>query len=193
MAEKSGFDGFFIKPYPPPDSISFSVKEYYRFIGGDNSTFPLNVIREDLKYNTNVILKKGAAVLDSKKPGVLRACLNQRDNDIRKVRSGESYSFRLEIENSGNTIWLAGPNSSGGFVTLGVHLYSVNAIVLEWDYGRGILSRDVYPGEKQDIGVSLVAPKEKGIYYLEFDLVCEGITWFAQQGSQTLRKKIEVI
>ena len=68
-----------------------------------------------------------------------------------------------------------------------------NDMVVDVSYGRGRLIKDVYPGEKQTIDMSLRAPKEPGVYYVVLDMVCEKISWFAQQGSTTLKEKIEVL
>ena len=73
------------------------------------------------------------------------------------------------------------------------HLQSEGGTVRDRDYGRGRLIRDVHPGEKQTVDISLTAPKERGVYYVKFDMVCEMICWFADRGSETIQEKIEVI
>lgn len=196
MAEHAGFDGVSIKPYPSPERISFNAEEYQRFLSGENQVFPLDMIRDDLKHSTNIILHKGAAAPDSRKPHVLRAGLKIMDHNaaaIQPVQRGQVCTFQIEVENIGNTIWLAKSTSLGGFVAVGAHLYREGHTALAWDCARGYLSREVHPGEKQIVEVVLAAPQEPGSYIVEFDLVCEMISWFAAQGSKTLRCRIEVV
>jgi len=193
MAQDVGFDDVLIKPYPPPERIAFSVPEYLRFVGGENAVFPLDVIREDLKCNTNVILGKGKAVRDSRRPNVLKARLKIVGEGPKPLKPGQPYVFRVEARNLGDTTWLSKPDAVGGIVNLGAHLYNARNEALDLDYGRGHLSRDVHPREEQRVSISLVAPPEEGVYYVELDMVCEMICWFGQRGSNTIRERIEVV
>jgi len=193
MAERAGFDQIFIKPYPPPGSIDFNVEEYQRFMNGQDQVFPLNIIREDLRHNTIVILQKGTAIPESTKPNVLHAHLKRGEGGSAKVHRGQPYTFRLEVENVGDTIWLATPNNLGGFVTVGAHLYSADHTILAWSYARGFLTSDIHPGNKQLVDITMTAPQETGMYVVEFDMVCEMISWFGENGSPTLKVQIEVV
>jgi SAM-dependent methyltransferase len=188
-----GFDDVLIKPYPPPESIAFSVPEYRRFVNGENGAFPLNIIREDLKRNTNVILEKGKAVWDSRRPNVLKAGLRIVEDGPKELKAGQQYTFQVETRNAGDTVWLSSPNPVGGFVTLGAHLYNATNEALDLDYGRAHLARDVRPWEKQRVDISLVAPQQEGVYFVELDMVCEMICWFAQRGSDPIRQPIAVV
>jgi hypothetical protein len=42
------------------------------------------------------------------------------------------------------------------------------------------------------VNLEFPLPKEKGKFFLEFDLVAEGVAWFASVGSQTIRKEIHI-
>jgi hypothetical protein len=65
MVRAAGFDDVLIKPYPSPERIAFSVPQYQRFVNGADDVFPLNIVREDMKGNTNVILQKGKPQWDT--------------------------------------------------------------------------------------------------------------------------------
>jgi SAM-dependent methyltransferase len=193
MAERAGFDQIYIKPYPPPGSIHFNVAEYQQFIHGKDQVFPLDILREDLRHNTIVILQKGTAIPESTKPNVLRARLRRGEGSPSKLQRGQPYTFRLEVENVGDTIWLATRNNLGGFVTVGAHLFSADRAVLAWSYARGFLTSDLHPGNKQLVDITMTAPQATGIYVVEFDMVCEMISWFGECGSPTLEVQIEVV
>jgi hypothetical protein len=135
-----------------------------------------------------MLFSKGGAIPDSKRPSLLKADLVTLGARREKVNAGETYSIWLEITNVGDTIWLAIPNHMGGFVTVGAHLCRENDGIVAWSYGGGQLANDIRPGERQTVEVFLTAPKDKGIYYVEFDVVCQMICWFAEHGPKTLKE-----
>ena len=193
MVRAIGFDDVLIKPYPPPEGIAFSVAQYREFVNGADEVFPLNVVREDLKLSTNVILQKGEPKWDTRRPRVLSALLTTGESATLRLKAGQGYTLRVSATNLGDTIWLKKPNAVGGFVTVGARLHNEAKKPVEMEYGRAHLSADVHPGEMQSVEVDLVAPIEKGVYHVELDMICERICWFAQRGSHTLWERIEVL
>jgi SAM-dependent methyltransferase len=193
MVRAAGFDDVLIKPYPSPERIAFSVPQYRRFVSGADDAFPLDVVREDMKGNTNVIIQKGKAEWDTRRPRVLNALLRTRDPGPHRLRTGQPYTFHVSAENLGDTIWLAKPNAIGGFVTVGARLHNAAKQLVEESYGRAHLPADVHPGGTQAVDIGLVAPLEKGVYHVELDMVCEMICWFGQRGSRSVWERIEVL
>jgi hypothetical protein len=64
--------------------------------------------------------------------------------------------------------------------------------VVVLDDGRAALSRSLPPGEELTVSVTVTPPLSPGTYELQFDMVEEGITWFAGQGSQPARVPVQV-
>ena len=54
------------------------------------------------------------------------------------------------------------------------------------------MPRLLEPGDAGVFDLELTAPEEAGRYIIELDMVEEGVTWFADQGSQTLRVPVQV-
>ena len=50
----------------------------------------------------------------------------------------------------------------------------------------------IEPGEKCRVTLKITTPREPGEYQLECDLVHEGISWFADKGSETWRATVTV-
>jgi hypothetical protein len=48
------------------------------------------------------------------------------------------------------------------------------------------------PGSEVDLPLKITAPKEKGNYILEFDMVQEQVTFFREKGSTPARVKVNV-
>jgi uncharacterized membrane protein len=57
---------------------------------------------------------------------------------------------------------------------------------------RAVLPHDLKPGEEAELTLTVTAPQEPGDYFIELDMVHEGVTWFYEQGSRTLRWHVKV-
>jgi hypothetical protein len=57
---------------------------------------------------------------------------------------------------------------------------------------RAVLPHDLKPGEEAELTLTVTAPQAPGDYFLELDMVHEGVTWFYEQGSRTLRWHVKV-
>ncbi|MBI4671761.1 MAG: discoidin domain-containing protein, partial [Chloroflexi bacterium] len=57
---------------------------------------------------------------------------------------------------------------------------------------RTALPHDVKPGEQVDFAASLAAPNTPGTYQLHWDLIAEGISWFADGGNPALVLPVNV-
>ena len=193
MGERAGFDHIWIKPYPPPGAITFTAAQYRRFARGRDSIFPLHVVRDDLASNSMIVMQRGATVIDSRRPGVLRADLELDGASRMRVGAGQSFTLKVRVVNTGDTIWRATPDLAGGYVALGAHLLDASKRVLDDGSLRGALAADVAPGGGQYVAITLTAPSTPGAYVFELDMVCEMVTWFGQRGSATLPVTVEVV
>ena len=105
---------------------------------------------------------------------------------------GATVSLPLEIENTGDTLWLVSRSAPKGTVRLGVKVLNENDEVVDEAHGSPPLPRAVAPGEKVLLTVTRPAPTSAGRYKLKIDLLDQDICWFEQRGSQTLELQFEV-
>jgi SAM-dependent methyltransferase len=95
------------------------------------------------------------------------------------------------IENSGTAVWLQEPGVVGQ-VQLGAHLLDRDGNLVDFDFCRLPLRLDasrVGPGER--VAVSGELPRlEPGEHIVEFDLVAEHVTWFADDGGRPVRVRV---
>ena len=111
-----------------------------------------------------------------------------------KIKENEPIEIQAIIKNTSRVIWL--PTSiSVGAVHLGIHLLSDNGDMIDQDFFRQKISA----GEGRPIPTNEVVnsnfvllPPTKGQYILEFDMVAEGVCWFSENGSVTIRIPIIV-
>jgi hypothetical protein len=69
---------------------------------------------------------------------------------------------------------------------------STSRVVNDLD-GRTALAADLPPGGETELTLPVGAPKEPGDYVLEIDMIHEGVTFFHEKGSETLRLNVKVV
>lgn len=110
------------------------------------------------------------------------------------MRPGERAVLSLRVRNRGGAVWPARGDTRG--------MYRVNAgdrwldpvtgrVVNDLD-GRTGLAADLPPGGEAALTLPVNAPREPGDYVLEIDMIHEGVTFFHEKGSKTLRMNVRV-
>jgi hypothetical protein len=111
-----------------------------------------------------------------------------------QLRAGERAVLNLRVRNLGPVAWPARGETNG--------MYQVNAgdrwldregvrVVNDLD-GRTALAADLEPGGEAELVLPVNAPREPGDYVLEIDMIHEGVTFFHEKGSKTLRMNVKV-
>lgn len=130
-----------------------------------------------------VVAAKGRPWADSRRPETLLASYRSLECPS-TLGPGQPAGFRLRAQNTGQTRWLAQTDASGvGQVRLGISLLDADGRLLALDFGRCDLPRDVAPGEVVEIAGRIPPVGAPGRYRVRFDLVAEGICWFAEHGT----------
>ena len=115
--------------------------------------------------------------------------------ELRKIslRSGESPWLSVSLRNSGHSKFLAnfpetlilmGYPSIGqldGEMNISYHIFDGKNTLLLWDGFRTRIPKSLSPGESVVFRVRIVAPHEKGLYRIRFNVVQEGVTWFSNR------------
>jgi glycosyltransferase involved in cell wall biosynthesis len=104
------------------------------------------------------------------------------------VRTAQAFTLDAQARNIGEALWLPVAQSSFG-VNI-AYRWAGNGQTTAWE--RLTLPQAVPPHRSIALSLSLRAPSKAGEYVLELDLVREGVTWFSQTGSSTLRLPISV-
>jgi SAM-dependent methyltransferase len=135
---------------------------------------------------------KDGEILDSRNPGELRARFTLRGELPSIVAPGATIHLPIEIENTGDTLWLVSRAAPKGTVRFGVKILDENNEVIDETHGSPPLPRAVAPGERVALNVNHPAPVRPGRYTFKIDLVCQDICWFEQQDSEPLVLPFEV-
>ena len=106
---------------------------------------------------------------------------------------GEPVALRVIGRNESPHTWPNLLESDGEvFVRLGNHWLDAAGGEILHDQARCQLMHSVSPGQETHLGILVNLPERPGDYLLEFDFVEEGVTWFAERGSPTLRIPVAV-
>lgn len=104
-----------------------------------------------------------------------------------KVSAGGQVIVPLRLVNTSPVEW---PADAG--IGIGNHWFHPNGEVATWADGRGYLGQAIAPGATGVCELPLRAPLRPGHYIVEFDLVEEGVTWFADKGARPACISVQV-
>lgn len=102
------------------------------------------------------------------------------------VAAGQDAAAIVSLTNTGNLTWRSRSGDGVGQVRAGIQLLDVQSRMIDRDFARAPLPRDVGAGESVRVSIPFRAPAASGDYQLKFDLVAEGVTWFEPGGSATV-------
>jgi hypothetical protein len=104
---------------------------------------------------------------------------------------GERMDVRLRVVNESPEEWVFTSDERRG-IKFGVKLLPPGST--RWlDYDRhGHMERAISPGLSLELEVAIWAPATPGDYALKLDMVDEHVTWFEDQGSEPLVRKLVV-
>lgn len=104
-----------------------------------------------------------------------------------EVSAGAQVIVPLNLVNTSPVEW---PADAG--IGIGNHWLYPDGEVATWADGRGYLAQAIAPGATGFCELPLRAPALPGRYIVEFDLVEEGVTWFADKGARPAYVSVEV-
>ncbi len=133
-----------------------------------------------------------STVPDSRRPGILRASIRLLAPVAADFGPQETIGISLTIENTGDTLWLAGQSDRHGIVMPAVRVFDSWGILVSEFHGEPPLPRPVAPGETVKLRIEYTVPERCGKYTLKIDLVDQHVCWFEQQGSEPLVIHFEV-
>ncbi|MCY3844915.1 MAG: class I SAM-dependent methyltransferase [Acidobacteria bacterium] len=193
LALANGFDGVRVIPLALPPSIEIEPAAFRQFLLGYGLRHYWSLWCQALQSISYVVLYKGDFVPTTRRPQSARARI-EIEPDRLTLAAGERATLPVRIHNTGDTRWLTEAPNTAGWTRLGAHLHAAapGAPAIDYDWYRGLLPHDVRPGESVTVDVELPPIEQAGDYRAVFDVVAEGVLWFAQRNSPTAELHIEV-
>ena len=115
-----------------------------------------------------------------------------------KLRAGQREIITVRVKNTSNVVWWlrGGTNDRPDnkfYIALGNHWLDKDGKRVEEIEGHNGIPKDLTPGEEAEMTLQITAPKQRGDYILEVDMVQEGVSWFGDKGSPTTKVKVTII
>ncbi len=191
VSQQIGFSGLYCKLFSFPD-LEIDYPDYLRM--ARKKKIPRAIgrhITNSMNDYPIFFLIKGKYTSDSRIPtGLNHGIFIEQTNYT--VKAGEPFPVTVEIENKGNTRWLYQNIKDNGVVNLGIHLFSKDNRLIDYDFLRFNLGKDVLPGEKLKKTVQIKV-EDKGSFQMVLDLVAEHVCWFEENNSKPVTLWVEVI
>jgi SAM-dependent methyltransferase len=135
-----------------------------------------------------VVQVPGYLVSDTHPPAAHRAQLEFLDvPDV--MGPGGLATVRVRVTNTSDVPWT---RSSAHPINLANHWRSVTGELLIQDDGRAEVPTPLHPLEEAVVELTVASPPGTGPCVLELDLVEEGVTWFADAGSETIVSTVQL-
>jgi SAM-dependent methyltransferase len=176
-----------------PPFAEVDAREMRGFSGGRGFARYWRDLAASLDGHHYLLLYAGDPAPTTRRPKGLKAIVEAPSlAGVLTVQAGQQGVIELRIRNAGDTRWLHAEGS--GWTRLGAHLYRASEPLelVDFDWIRVSLPHDVKPDDVLTVRVTLPAITTPGHYRVSFDLVVEGMTWFADRDSQPLFKTVEI-
>ena len=189
LAESVGFNQVNVLAASTRTRHEFPAHQIGRFTGGRGFHHYWRGVCRDVTQHHYVLMYKGESQPTTERPGRLSAELRLvRPSGPVTVSRSERLRVDLRVTNTGDTRWLHQDkgDSRAGWTRIGVHLHEAGepvGEVVDFNWYRADLEADLEPDGRIRVSLDLPAIERPGAYDLQFDLVIEGMTWFAQRGA----------
>jgi hypothetical protein len=95
----------------------------------------------------------------------------------------EPVDVQVKVKNTGGALWRKASWSGRRWIRLGAQLYDADKNLLDLNYARAFLNKDLSYKQKDTVTITLPPYHQPGDYFLKFDMVSEGSDWFENGGS----------
>ena len=178
LALASGFSSARVVVAGRPPAYEIEAGALRAFMGGRGFARYWKHLCANLDGHHYLLLFAGDPMPTTSRPKLLRASIRHVESRV------GSRVIVLDLHNAGDTRWLSSAGAPG-WTRLGAHLRRGGALV-DFDWLRVALPSDVAPDTVVRVAVELPVIADPGSYSIVFDLVIEGVVWFADRGSRSV-------
>jgi SAM-dependent methyltransferase len=194
LARDCGFASVQVVLASPFAHAAIDARELGAFMGGRGFARYWQAYCAALEQHHYITCAKTALGHTTRRPSRPSARIRGDGVSVLSSRAGKPLTTQLTIANTGDTTWLGGDTPRSGWTRVGAHLYRDDGTraLVDFDWWRQALPRDVAPGETVTLHAELPALRAAGAYIVSVDLVIEQVAWFADFGGEPATLRIEV-
>ena len=109
------------------------------------------------------------------------------------LKVGGKATLNVLVKNLGGETWPAvGEAGYSHAVVLRDRWLRLDGTVVNDQDARARFPFDLEPGDTAGVSLQITGPKIPAEYLLELDVVQEGVAWFGERGSETLKRRLTV-
>jgi hypothetical protein len=108
------------------------------------------------------------------------------------LRLGQLARVKVRITNTSDSVWSAEGSDGGEYKVTAASRWLDNLKYFAPEGARAMLTRDLRPGETEELSVPITAPSSPGQFTLVLSLVQERVAWFCDVGGGEARVLILV-
>jgi len=109
-----------------------------------------------------------------------------------RIKANDSFTIEVIVKNRSDQLWQNYDYTELFSFNFSYHWFDDEGNVVLYDGIRTPLPHLMKPNAEVELYPKVQVPDRPGNYVIEFDLVREWITWFAQKGSETVKMKLKV-
>jgi SAM-dependent methyltransferase len=109
----------------------------------------------------------------------------------RVVTFDQQLICSVRVRNLGDSTWPI--ERARSWFHVGNHWLDRRGRVVVRDDGRAEMPHDLPPGGEAEVSLTLRVPRSPGFRVVQFDVVQEGVCWFAERGSETTEARVFVV
>lgn len=107
------------------------------------------------------------------------------------LKLNSSTHMRVKVKNISPIIWPMKGRADGQYkINLAYHWMDMDRRMVVFDGLRTSLPYDIHPNVEVTLNALVAALSRMGVYYLEWDMVQEGVSWFKDKGGKTTGMQI---
>jgi SAM-dependent methyltransferase len=192
LAIRCGFTAAHVVVAANAPLLEIDARRLRPFMGGRGFAQYWKSLCAALDGHHYLLLFAGDPVPTTRRPKRLNAVIRPLARTPIAIDVRRPAELVVELHNGGDTRWLH-TASERGWTRLGAHLHRADPqrTLVDFDWLRMELPGNVEPNQTIRVRVPLPAPAP-GDYIAVFDLVVEGMAWFAERGSVSVDVPLHV-
>ena len=117
-----------------------------------------------------------------------------RKNQPATLKTYQVFKAAMLIKNNSPVIWPSqrGKDGDRNWIRLAYRWYDLSGTPLNTPVARTNLPYDLGPQQRVEVVAKVVPPERQGEYFLEFDMLQEGVDWFKSEKSPACLFRVKV-
>jgi hypothetical protein len=116
-----------------------------------------------------------------------------------RLRPGQVAVINIKVKNTSDVIWwqrggeTTDRTDNKFYIAAGNKWLDKDGKMTSETESHNGIPKDLKPGEETEMTLQITAPKQPGEWFMQLDMVQEGVSWFHERGSPATKVKVNVV